>query len=276
MHASPSSPARANRRPPAAGAGAAAGRMGVGRRPLRVAPRPVRVGGRTLRARATRPRRGARATGAATDTSTAGTTADGTRTVDGPVCTMTPASITRRLVLLVGAGWLCACSPAPVNEPPPRTAPRGPDAGRCGAAAGATDRARRDRAERREAGATTKPAARDPRPGTHGAVAGPGSYPLPCGRPSALPAAQGKRIRPGALFVPVCVWQLLQSPDVCVAAIARSRPMYVTFALKRLSSAAVRELKLPDVPGVSVSVCPSGARGPRRARRSTRWRRCTD
>jgi hypothetical protein len=35
---------------------------------------------------------------------------------------MTPESIMRRLVLLVGAGWLCACSPAPVNEPPPRTA----------------------------------------------------------------------------------------------------------------------------------------------------------
>jgi hypothetical protein len=34
---------------------------------------------------------------------------------------MTRASILRRLVLFVGAGWLCACSPAPGNEPPPRT-----------------------------------------------------------------------------------------------------------------------------------------------------------
>ena len=34
---------------------------------------------------------------------------------------------------------------------------------------------------------------------------------------------QGNRIRPGALLVPVCVWQLLQSPDVCIADSVSSR-----------------------------------------------------
>ncbi len=52
-----------------------------------------------------------------------------------------------------------------------------------------------------------------------------------CGnQPDCICLDQGNRIRPGALLAPVCVWQLLQSPDVCIAAMTRSRPMYVTFA----------------------------------------------
>ena len=90
------------------------------------------------------------------------------------LCAMTPASITRRLVLLVGAGWLCACKSRAGQRATTAHGPRGPDAGRCGAAAGATDPARRDRAERREAGAGTESAARDPRPDPHGADCGPG------------------------------------------------------------------------------------------------------
>ena len=41
---------------------------------------------------------------------------------------MTPAWITRRLLLLIGAGGLCACSPRSVDTAPPRTASEVPTA----------------------------------------------------------------------------------------------------------------------------------------------------
>ncbi len=47
----------------------------------------------------------------------------------------------------------------------------------------------------------------------------------------------GNMTRPGAIIAPDAVWQLLQSPDVCVAIMARSRPMEVTFALYGFASA---------------------------------------
>lgn len=47
----------------------------------------------------------------------------------------------------------------------------------------------------------------------------------------------GSMIRPGALFAPICVWQLLQSPDVCVAIIARVPAALTTFALNGSATA---------------------------------------
>ena len=44
-------------------------------------------------------------------------------------------------------------------------------------------------------------------------------------------APQGSMIRPGAIMAPDCVWHVLQSPEVCFATMARSRPMYVTFTV---------------------------------------------
>ena len=46
------------------------------------------------------------------------------------------------------------------------------------------------------------------------------------GRPPRLRGpAQGRTMRPGADIAPFWVWQPLQSPGVCAAAMSRSRPM---------------------------------------------------